>query len=437
MQPICRKYGIGAPFYTTCAEDVWSGVKKILYENGKRLHFSKFGEYPCIRAKERVRGIPISTKNGPIFFKFGEMTFGITIKDRFQQDEINAVLHYLANSSEIDAKAVETFCNEGVCISTYRPCYASLVPKKIRGKYRVFLHLCIVCIEGIALPKFDRYGNPRHHYGTGKIGVDIGTQTIAYTSDESVGLKNLAERGKRSIQHSERMERIYNRKMDRSRRAMNPQYYNDDGTIKKGRKRWNYSKRYKRIKYFHSELCRKNAENRRLANNEDVNRLRSIGDIFITEPKNASKLAKRANETTINEKTVKFNRKKRFGKSIKNRCPGYFQTKAQQVFESTGGLYIEVPNNYRASQYDHTADDYIQKKLNDRLYNLKNGTKVQRDWYSSFLLYCYDFETQDIDKDKCKRIFATHLTREKALIEWIKANGIKVMNSGIKGIKVA
>ena len=30
-----------------------------------------------------------------------------------------------------------------------------------------------------------------------------------------------------------------------------------------------------------------------------------------------------------------------------------------------------------------------------------DGTLVQRDWYSSFLLYCYDYRTQDIDKDKC------------------------------------
>ena len=54
------------------------------------------------------------------------------------------------------------------------------------------------------------------------------------------------------------------------------------------------------------------------------------------------------------------------------------------------GTYIEVLNDYRASQYDHTADDYIKKKLSDRMYHLADGTLVQQDWYSSFLLYCYD-----------------------------------------------
>lgn len=141
---------------------------------------------------------------------------------------------------------------------------------------------------------------------------------------------------------------------------------------------------------------------------------------------------KRAKKTTVNEKTGKINRKKRFGRSIKNRCPGYFQAKAQHLFESTGSSYIEVLNNYRASQYDHTADDYIKKKLSQRMFKLADGTEVQRDWYSSFLLYCFDFATKNIDKEKINHEFEKHLLREKALIEEIKAKKIKVMNSGIK-----
>ena len=94
--------------------------------------------------------------------------------------------------------------------------------------------------------------------------------------------------------------------------------------------------------------------------------------------------------------------------------------------------YIEVTNNYRASQDDHTADDYIKKKLSDRLYKLRDGTEVQRDWYSSFLLYCYDYETEDIDKEKCIKDFEKQYNEEKALITWVKANKIRILNSGIK-----
>ena len=427
MIPIGKKYGIDAIFALTKAEDIWRGIAKCLYDNGKTIHFSKYKDYPCIRAKQINRGIPVSVKGNKLQFKLGKTMFGIQLKDRFQQDEVDAILSYLSEPEIIDNKAVNTLTEDAYCIDTYRPCYATLVPKLIRGKYRLYLHLTI---EGKAMSKYDKYGNFRHKYGKGMIGADIGTQTVAYTSDTEVGLKNLSERGN-SIQTSERKERLLYRAMDRSRRATNPQNYNDDGTIKKGRKTWNYSNHYKKLRSKHAEMCRINAVNRQLAINEDANHLRSLGDTFVTEPKNASKLMKRAKETTKND-NGKFNKKKRFGKSIKNRCPSGFQTTVENKFKLTGGTYIEVPNNYRASQYDHTADDYIKKKLSDRLYKLRDGTEVQRDWYSSYLLYCYDYRTQNIDKEKCIAEFKAQYNKEKALIAWIKANKIRILNSGIK-----
>ena len=427
MIPIGKKYGIDAIFALTKAEDIWRGMEKCLYGNGKKIHISKYGELPCIRAKQMNRGIPIAVRDDALRFKLGKTVFGIRVTDRFQTDEVNAVLTYLAKPEIMDTKAVNALLEEAYCIDTYRPCYATLVPKRIRGKYRVYMHLTI---EGKAKPKLDKYGNLRHKYGKGMIGADIGTQTVAYTSDTEVGLKNLSERGN-SIQTSERKERLLYRAMDRSRRAANPQNYNDDGTIKKGHKTWRYSNHYKKMKARHSELCRINAVNRQLAINEDANHLRSLGDTFITEPKNAGKLMKRSKETTKNAKG-KYNKKKRFGKSIKNRCPGGFQTTIEKKFKVTGGTYIEVPNNYRASQYDHTADDYIKKKLSDRLYRLRDGTLVQRDWYSSFLLYCYDYKTKNINKDRCNAYFYRCYQKEKALTAWIKAHKIKVLNSGIK-----
>ena len=427
MIPIGKKYGIDAIFALTKAEDVWRGLEKCLYDNGTTIHFSKYGDLPCIRAKQINRGIPMSVKDNQLQFKLGKSTFGIKVKDRFQTDEVDAILDYLKDPEIINDKAIQTLTDEAYCIDTYRPCYATLVPKLIRGKYRVYLHLTI---EGKAKPKYDRFGNPRHKFGKGIIGADIGTQTVAYTSNTEVGLKNLSERGN-SIQKSERLERLYYRAMDRSRRTTNPQNYNDDGTVKKGHKTWKHSNHYKKLKAKHSELCRINAINRQLAINEDANHLRSLGNVFITEPKNASKLMKRTKETTVNSKG-KFNKKKRFGKSIKNRCPSGFQTTVEKKFKASGGTYIEVPNNYRASQYDHTVDDYIKKKLSDRMYKLADGTLVQRDWYSSFLLFCYDYKTNDIDKKKCVSEFDKCYDKEKNLIEWIRVNNIKVLNSGIK-----
>ena len=91
------------------------------------------------------------------------------------------------------------------------------------------------------------------------------------------------ERGS-SIEVNERKERLIYRAMDRSRRAINPDNYNEDGTIKKGKKKWTYSNCYKKLRTKHTELCRINATNRHLAIHEDVNELRSLGDVFVIEP---------------------------------------------------------------------------------------------------------------------------------------------------------
>ena len=216
MIPLGKKYGIDAVFALTKAEDVWRGMEKCLYDNGKTLHFSKYRDYPCIRAKQINRGIPMSVKDDKLQFKLGKTAFGIQISDRFQQDEVNAVLSYFAEPEIVDMKAVNTLMEEDYCIDTYRPCYAMLVPKMIRSRYRIYLHLTI---EGKAKPKYDKYGNPRHKFGKGMIGADIGTQTVAYTSDTEVGLKNLSERGN-SIQTSERKERLTTIAMAQSRKVV-------------------------------------------------------------------------------------------------------------------------------------------------------------------------------------------------------------------------
>lgn len=220
--------------------------------------------------------------------------------------------------------------------------------------------------------------------------------------------------------------------MDRSRRATNPDNDNEDGTIRKGKKTWQYSKRYKKLREKYRELNRISAVNREYANNELANKMRALGDVLVTEPKNAKRLQKRAKETT-KDKNGKINRKKRCGKSIGRRCPGGYQATLKQKFNNTGGIYREVSNNYKASQYDHTIDDYIKKKLSERMFRLKGtNEKVQRDWYSSFLLYCYDYRTDNIDKDKANKEFGRLYSKEKELIDWIINNKIKVLNSGIK-----
>ena len=431
MMELKEKYRLQSIFALSRAEDIWAAIETILYSSGRRLHFKKRGDLPEIRAKQSTRGLVIDSSQSGMIVKYGKVTIPCKYKEKdlWLQDEEKAILAYLEEPEIQDAHAVDQM-SKGIITDTYRPCFASLVCKKIRGRLRVYVH---ITVEGKAISKRRKDNTPRHFYGKGNVGCDIGTQTIAYTSNTEVGLENLAERGN-SIQHVERQEALILRAMERSRRAMNPNNYNENGTVKKGHKRWIFSKRYQKLRQRHQKLCRIAAENRALAIREQVNHLRSLGDCFITESPNAKELQKRAKPENPVDKNGRMKRKKRFGRSIKNRCPGYLQAKAKQLFESTGGTYVEVPILYRASQYDHTSDTYIPKKLSQRMYHLTDGTKVQRDWYSSYLLYCINKTYTQINKLKCRSNFATMYQKEKNMIEEIIRSGKKIMNSGIRTV---
>ena len=84
---------------------------------------------------------------------------------------------------------------------------------------------------------------------------------------------------------------------------------------------------------------------------------------------------------------ARFNKRKRYGKSILNRCPGYFISNSNDKFKNTGGRLKKVNTwTFKASQYDHKLNDCNKKSLSKRWHVFEDGTKVQRDLYSSFLL---------------------------------------------------
>ena len=96
---------------------------------------------------------------------------------------------------------------------------------------------------------------------------------------------------------------------------------------------------------------------------------------------------------------------------------------------------MEVPYDYRASQYDHTNGEYVKRKLSQRLFSLSDGTVVQRDLYSSFLLYNASFDDMGqliLDGMSCIGSFTSINRMHEEKMEKIRLSGKKVLNSGIK-----
>jgi hypothetical protein len=218
--------------------------------------------------------------------------------------------------------------------------------------------------------------------------------------------------------------------MERSRRATNPDNYNEDGTIKKGKKTWVYSKTYQRDREQLADIRRKNAESRKYAIQEDVNRLRGYGDELITEKQSIKGWQKKAKPggTHIDKKTGKtrFNRRKGYGRSIQKHNPGMFRAELKKKF----GEYHEVDLMFRASQYDHELDDYVKKKLSERTHHHQNGRASPRDLYSSFLLWCADDEYKRVNRVLCIIRFEEYYAKTQEMIKEYKESGVRVLNSG-------
>ena len=423
MNSIYKKYKLSSVSAGILANNALKAVDTLKKDHP---HFKK--RFTLLPIQSKIINSEILFKlneKNELYFKWNKLNLYPLIKDEFQKNIIDKIIQYLLDPVEIDKKAVDYYLKYNQVLNINRPCYAIIIPKFIRNRYRIFIQIMI-----------DGKSTLKHNLGVGNVGCDIGTQTIAYSSDKEVGLENLAQRGD-DIEVALNKLELIQQKMDIERRKLNPEYFNTDGTIKefeKGFKRkWKTSEKLKRLRIRLQNIYRKNTINKKIANNELVNKIRSLGNVVITESKNANRLKTRAKiETTFNEKTGKYNRKRRFGRSIQNRAPGYFQMKLQQKFQNTNGKYIEVSNNYKASQYDHTTDNYIKKKLDDRYYALNDGTMVQRDMYSAFLLFNINLFNKFIDKEKCKSNFNNFYQLQNKRIYEIQQNKEKIYNSGIK-----
>lgn len=271
--------------------------------------------------------------------------------------------------------------------------YVRLVRRTIRGKQRYFAQLVM---DGIP-PKTK---NLRYGRKNSRVGLDLGTSTVAVCSKKEVSLNELAP----GTAVDEKELRRLNRAIDRSKRATNPDNYKEDGTVRKGRLTWKKSNRCRKLEQRRKELYRRSAWKRRCEHHRLANHLLSLGLDIRVEQMRISALAKRSSKTTVNQKNGRIHSKKRYGKTVMSRAPAML---IQVLEQKLSYLDLEVKkintSQVKASQYDHKADTYKRKQLSERWHVFEDGTSVQRDLYSAFLI-CYTTDTLDgIDRKVCLR----------------------------------
>ena len=352
------------------ATELWKSYDKFFYGNGKKIYYKKYGEMNSLEGKSNKTGIRF--KDDRIFWNGLEMPVVIDYDNDYE---------YQAMQYEI--------------------CYNRIIRKYVRNKYKFYIQ---IVLKGNPPVKVDRNtGEIKHCIGEGDVGIDIGTRTVAIASQSDVTILELADR----IQTIENQKQKLLRKMDRSRRAMNPDNYHEDGTIKKqGNKKviWKKSNHYIKYQNELKELYRKQADIRKYQHECLANYIISLGNKVYVEKMNFAGLQKRAKNTEKNEKG-KFKRKKRFGKSLANKAPSMLLNIIDRKLGYYGKELIKI-NTFeaKASQFNHFNGIYTKKSLSQR-WNDFDGIKIQRDMYSAFLIMNIADDLKSFDMNKCNERF--------------------------------
>jgi putative transposase len=261
----------------------------------------------------------------------------------------------------------------------HRVKYCRLVRRKINGRNRFYVQLIL---EGIP------YQDPEKKIGNEEIGLDVGPSTIAIVGDTKAELKQFCS----ELVPKQKKKRKLQRKLDRQRRANNPQNYNENGTVKKGKKKWKKSNHYKKTEYEIAELDRTTAAHRKSIHGHDQNIVISYG---------------------VNMKTEKVSHRawqKMWGKSISIRAPGMFMNGLKRKAGNAGGCLEEFSTyTTKLSQTCHICETAVKKPLSQR-WHICCGIEMQRDLYTAFLAKCVD-----VNKNKGKDTSALNVSRAKQL----------------------
>ena len=296
---------------------------------------------------------------------------------------------------------------EGVCVLFDSVRFCGLQFESIRGKRRYNL---LLTLDGIPLNKYD---NCLENASTNVCGIDIGPQTVVCTYRDKDGIVFATEVHELVPEiDNDYMRKLadVNRSMESKRRYHNPQNYNEDGTISKGKKEWSYSKTYYVKKAQYNALNRSKTVTTDMRQGELIKHILGMAHNIVIEDMDWKALAMRAKKTK-----TPTSKKKRFGKSVLKKSPGSFVTRLESEVKSVGGTFTKAEKwDTRASQYNHQLDEYIKKSLGDRdVLGLKykgSDVVIQRDLYSSFLLANMNLETKKIDKFLCDKGFESFVS---------------------------
>lgn len=355
------------------SSNAFNAVKKIQYGKAKKINFKRKGE------------ISLEGKNNETGFIFDIKMMKLKLNRKLS-----------CNLKSLDKKQRNCLKN--------RIKFCRILKRYIRGKKRYFLQ---IVFEGTPETDFQ--------LGEGEVGLDIGTSTVAVSSNDEVKLLKLCE-----TEQEERKIRIVQRNLERKRKISNPENYDVKGKIKKKRKKWKLSKNYLKELNKLKEVYRK----KKVKDNQYKNILAKFilrqGDTVKVEKVSVTSWKNRSKKTVKNKNNGKIISKKRFGKTINNNAPGTLLRKLKEKLLYFEKELIEInPFKTKASQFNHIKQEFKKCSLEVRFKELKQGIIVQRDLYSAFLIQNVK-NSNEYDIKKINQEFGNFYKKQLEEIERIK-----------------
>ena len=395
----------------TLAADVWAGVEKILYSNGKDLSIKGEHEFLSIRGKSNETAIVFNPVQMSV--RIGKHIIPVSGGgDEYQKTDLTKI-----RASFLSEKNGYGPLPGGI---RFNRIVRRLVNDHGRIKWGYWLQ---VTADGPA-PKsnFARKHTVNADRSGRTLAIDPSqTMMSCCTSDGNAFFLLLdGKNPKADMASSEVSVRL-----DQSRRASNPERYNPDGTYRKGsvnagtgkKSDWNSTPNYETLRRRRRLMMQKQGETLRTRRNEMCNNLISAYSVIKTEGTNYLALSVRSKRMRIRQGGT-IASKKRFGETIHRFAPSLFLSTLKQKCEASGGQYVEInPWSLKASQYDPTDGSYTKHKLPHRVFRLSDGTPVQRDLMAALNILCSKKEEHKDEKDESKVKSRRNSKNSTALID--------------------
>jgi putative transposase len=306
----------------TVATRAWNAVRQYQFGTRGRPRFKGKGQFHSVEGKTNRQGIR---------WRAGAVVCGdLTLRARIPTHD-PLITHALACPIK----------------------YVRIVRRTLNGRVRFFVQL--VCAG-------KSYQKPQNMIGDGVIGIDPGPRTFGIAGADWGAQVDLST----PLTLSRKQQRLLQRRIDRQRRANNPQNYLSDGRIRPGKKTWRISRNQRDNERKLAEAKRKEAAHRKSLHGQLATTLLRLGSDIRIE-RNSYKSFQRT-----------------FGKAVGQAAPATFVAALSRKAESAGASVTVIPASLRLSQ-TCLCGAIVRKSLAERVHRCDCGVTVQRDVFSAFL----------------------------------------------------